>query len=91
MTVPLFGVGQQRHPETRSTPATRLAVELGVKFTPDVNGAVNGVRFYKSAGNTGTHVGNLWTAGGQLLGTATFSVGDRHRLATGQLPDARRT
>src|SRR4029453_7165605 len=32
-----------------------------------------GVRFYKSAANTGTHVGNLWSSTGTLLGTATFS------------------
>jgi Domain of unknown function (DUF4082)/Bacterial Ig-like domain/Bacterial Ig domain len=49
------------------------AVELGVKFRTDVSGFVNGVRFYKGAGNTGTHIGNLWTSGGQLLATANFS------------------
>jgi hypothetical protein len=49
------------------------AVELGVKFRSDVSGYVTGVRFYKFAGNTGTHVGNLWTTGGQRLATATFS------------------
>jgi hypothetical protein len=31
------------------------------------------VRFYKQTGNTGTHVGRLWTATGTLLGTVTFS------------------
>ena len=49
------------------------AVELGVKFRSDVAGFVTGVRFYKGAGNTGTHVGNLWSASGTLLATATFS------------------
>jgi hypothetical protein len=34
---------------------------------------VTGVRFYKQTGNTGTHVGRLWTATGTLLGTVTFS------------------
>ena len=48
-------------------------MELGVKFTADFNGSILGVRFYKSAGNVGTHVGNLWTATGSLLGTATFT------------------
>ena len=33
------------------------AVELGVKFRADTDGFVSGVRFYKGAGNTGTHVG----------------------------------
>src|SRR6185437_3913637 len=32
-----------------------------------------GIRFYKSAGNTGTHVANLWTSNGALLATATFT------------------
>jgi Domain of unknown function (DUF4082)/Bacterial Ig-like domain len=49
------------------------AVELGVKFTTDVDGFITGVRFYKGAGNTGTHIGNLWTSSGQLLASATFS------------------
>jgi N,N-dimethylformamidase beta subunit-like protein/uncharacterized protein DUF4082/fibronectin type III domain protein/Big-like domain-containing protein len=49
------------------------SVELGVKFRSDVAGKVNGIRFYKAAANTGTHVGSLWTAGGALLGEATFS------------------
>jgi hypothetical protein len=49
------------------------AVEIGVKFRSDVAGQVTGVRFYKGAGNTGTHIGHLWTATGQLLGTVTFT------------------
>ena len=50
------------------------AVELGVKFTTSINGFITGVRFYKGTGNTGTHVGNLWSAGGALLARATFSA-----------------
>jgi hypothetical protein len=49
------------------------AVELGVKFRSDVDGFITGIRFYKSANNTGTHVGNLWASDGSLLATATFS------------------
>jgi methionine-rich copper-binding protein CopC len=49
------------------------AIEVGVKFTADVDGTVSGVRFYKGSGNTGTHIGNLWTSGGQLLASATFA------------------
>jgi len=47
--------------------------ELGVKFHSDVAGTIIGIRFYKSAANTGTHIGNLWTASGTLLASATFS------------------
>ncbi len=49
------------------------AVELGVKFTPDVNGQITGIRFYKGTGNTGTHIGNLWSSTGTLLASVTFS------------------
>ena len=47
-------------------------LELGVKFQSDVAGYITGIRFYKGAGNTGTHTGNLWDSSGQLLATATF-------------------
>lgn len=49
------------------------AVEVGVAFQPDMNGSATGIRFYKGAGNGGTHVGHLWTASGSLLATVTFS------------------
>jgi Domain of unknown function (DUF4082)/Bacterial Ig domain len=51
-----------------------LSYELGVKFRADSDGYVLGVRFYKAAANSGTHVGNLWAnAGtGNPLSTATF-------------------
>jgi methionine-rich copper-binding protein CopC len=48
-------------------------VNLGVKFTTDVNGWIAGIRFYKGAGNTGTHVGSLWSSGGSPLAQVTFS------------------
>ncbi len=49
------------------------AVELGVKFRADVTGTITGVRFYKSATNTGTHTAHLWSGSGTSLATATFS------------------
>jgi hypothetical protein len=49
------------------------AIEVGMKFTTDTFGTINGVRFYKAAANTGTHVGSLWSSTGQLLAQATFS------------------
>ena len=61
-----------------ATPATvdsgdTSSVELGVKFQSDVAGTINGIRFYKAAANTGTHIGSLWTSSGTLLASATFS------------------
>jgi hypothetical protein len=49
------------------------SLEVGVKFTASVSGQVTGVRFYKSAANTGTHIGSLWSASGSLLASATFT------------------
>ncbi len=49
------------------------AMELGTKFTADQDGTIAGVRFYKSAANTGTHTGSLWSTSGQLLATGTFA------------------
>ena len=57
------------------TPASgdSASVNLGVKFHTDVAGFITGIRFYKGPGNTGAHVGSLWTGGGQLLASATFT------------------
>jgi YVTN family beta-propeller protein len=48
-------------------------IELGTRFRASANGRVTGIRFYKHAGNTGTHVGSLWSSTGTLLGRVTFS------------------
>jgi hypothetical protein len=61
-----------RTPRTESDPDTR-AVELGLRFRTDTAGSVLGVRFYKSAANTGPHDGRLWDDGGRLLAAATFA------------------
>ncbi|MBW8866095.1 MAG: DUF4082 domain-containing protein, partial [Acidobacteria bacterium] len=49
------------------------AVEVGLKFSTDVGGVVNGLRFYKAVTNTGSHVGHLWTKSGTMLATVTFT------------------
>jgi hypothetical protein len=49
-------------------------VEVGTRFTAQVDGVVLGVRFHKGTGNGGTHVGSLWSASGQLLARATFTA-----------------
>ena len=60
---------------TPVTPAANdsSAVELGMRFTPDRDGLITGVRFYKGTGNSGTHTGSLWTTAGQQLATVTFT------------------
>jgi len=50
------------------------SVELGVRFRSDAAGSVTAIRFYKLAGNGGTHTGSLWTADGATrLATVTFT------------------
>jgi Domain of unknown function (DUF4082)/Bacterial Ig-like domain/Bacterial Ig domain/Purple acid Phosphatase, N-terminal domain len=76
------GTGNQSCPcsiwPSTATPAVASesdssALEVGVKFRADVDGRITGLRFYKGSGNTGTHVGHLWTRTGTLLATATFT------------------
>ena len=61
-----------RPPAPPSDPDTS-STEVGVKFTVDTPGTITGIRFYKGTGNTGTHVGHLWTATGTQLASVTFS------------------
>ena len=51
----------------------RQSVELGVRFRPDRDGFVTGLRYYRGPSNPGPHVGSLWTASGGLLARATFT------------------
>src|SRR5206468_243395 len=46
---------------------------VGVKFRADVAGTITGLRFYKGAGNNGSHTGLLYTAAGTLLAQAAFT------------------
>ncbi|MEJ2855685.1 MULTISPECIES: DUF4082 domain-containing protein [unclassified Saccharothrix] len=58
---------------TTTSAADSGSYELGVRFKVAYNGHVTGVRFYKGAGNTGTHTGTLWTTTGAPLATGTFT------------------
>ncbi len=57
----------------QATSSDGASIEVGVKFRSDVNGAILGLRFYKGAGNGGTHIGDLWTSDGRLLARAKFT------------------
>ena len=59
------------------------SIELGVKFTADTTGTITGIRFYKAAANTGTHIGSLWTSTGTLLASATFTGETASGMADG--------
>jgi len=59
-------------PQTESSSST-TATELGLRFRPEIDGFVTGVRFWKGSANTGTHTGSLWTTGGSRLAVGTFT------------------
>ena len=50
-----------------------VPLTLGVRFASNSPGQVTGIRYYKAAGNTGTHTGALYTAAGQQLAAVTFT------------------
>ena len=47
--------------------------ELGMRFVSDVTGQITAIRFWKTPTETGTHVGRIWSAGGALLVSTTFT------------------
>jgi N,N-dimethylformamidase beta subunit-like protein/uncharacterized protein DUF4082/Big-like domain-containing protein/K319-like protein/purple acid phosphatase-like protein len=49
------------------------SISLGVKFRSDTDGLVTGLRFYKSPGDPGTHVGHLYAANGTVLATQAYT------------------
>ena len=49
------------------------SINLGVKFLATEGGAITGLKYYKGAGDLGTHVGSLWSSAGTLLASATFT------------------
>ena len=57
-----------------SAAADANAVEVGLKFRSDLDGVLTGLRFYKGSGNSGTHIGHVWTTAGVLLGSVTFTA-----------------
>jgi hypothetical protein len=50
-----------------------VGIVLGTRFRASTNGFITGLRFYKGVGNTGTHIGQLWTSSGTLLTQATYT------------------
>jgi hypothetical protein len=47
-------------------------ITVGMKFQSSVNGYINGIRYYKAPGTTGTHTGTLWTSNGTRLAEIVF-------------------
>ncbi len=73
ITAPAAGATvQSGSPTTPADPDT-AGTEIGIRFRADVAGQVTAIRFDKSSGNTGTHVGRLWTNTGTQLAAVTFT------------------
>ncbi len=63
---------------TTQTPASLslndgVPYELGTRLYSDVSGQITAIRFWKSASESGSHVGHIWDAKGNLLATVTFA------------------
>jgi Domain of unknown function (DUF4347)/Domain of unknown function (DUF4082) len=60
---------------TPSNPSATDGVgyELGMEFSSTTAGQVSAIRYYKAAGETGTHVGRIWSSTGTLLASVTFT------------------
>jgi hypothetical protein len=58
-------------PATTVDPDER-SVELGLRFTPKLDGSISAIRFYKTAANLGPHIGSLWGPNGEVLARVTF-------------------
>ncbi|MFK4539623.1 VCBS repeat-containing protein [Bradyrhizobium ottawaense] len=69
-TVSLFSNSDT--PATLSDPDTSQ-VNLGVRFSSSAAGTITGIKYYKSANDTGTHTASLWSSTGTLLASATFT------------------
>lgn len=54
-------------------PGSGATYEMGMKFTVDRTMRLTAIRYYKDAGETGSHVGRLWDASGTQLGTVNFA------------------
>ena len=82
--LPVLDLGRLGHAgaDRRTTPARSSS---GVKFRSDEAGFITGLRFYKGALNTGTHVGHLWTADGTHARRGDLHRRERVGLAGGEL------
>ena len=67
---------------------TDRQLEVGMKFTSSAAGQITALKFYRSAGDTGTDVLDLWTATGTRLASATFTNTAASGWQTVTLPSA---
>lgn len=68
-----------------STDPDSSPLEVGVNFSPTVDGKITAIRFFKGAGNGGSHTGTLWSESGQKLAGVTFTGESASGWQTGKL------
>ena len=68
----VFNPSQTLQPDPQNLYNDGNSIELGMKFRSAEDGYIAGVRFFKAVGNTGIHIGELYTADGIRLAQATF-------------------
>jgi hypothetical protein len=70
-------------------------IELGLKFQSSGAGYADGIRFYKTSGNIGTHTAELYSSDGTRLASAVFTnetdSGWQHVLFATAIPIAANT
>ncbi|MGZ6449414.1 MAG: DUF4082 domain-containing protein, partial [Pseudobdellovibrionaceae bacterium] len=47
--------------------------ELGMRFTSTASGTINAIKFYKSASESGTHTGTIFSSAGAVLASVVFT------------------
>lgn len=58
--------------DTTKNDAFGNGLEVGMKFRTNIAGTIDGLRFYKTLGNSGEHTGQLFSADGTLLASGLF-------------------
>jgi len=59
-------------PDGQTENDDRGGIELGLKFRSIVSGYADGIRFYKTLGDSGTHTAQLYSPDGTLLASQVF-------------------
>ena len=65
-------VGDRKPVQDGRSGAGPWSYEMGVKVRVSQPASLTAMRFFKSPGETGAHVGSLWTSTGSLIGQVTF-------------------
>jgi len=69
----VFSVFLPNQPGADPQNGTGLPLEVGMRFRSNADGYIISLKYYKIAGTTGVHTGNLWANGGSTpLVSATF-------------------